>query len=179
MLLWYPGSIFVGFSCRLTRPFPPSKDQLSDWLQKRDSHPIVELSYLEVGLGSQSIHMQFGDGGAAYTLLVRDSLRCKRFFGLLTGKLRPAWNTQSISFFLEENPNVGSVCNSGILLAGIRIACSPHKPYICYDRQISAPSPEGKPRRTSGELWKMNPTITSAGEKNVLAQVEKFFRSCT
>uniref|UniRef100_A0A674NEH1 Serine/threonine-protein kinase 11-interacting protein n=1 Tax=Takifugu rubripes TaxID=31033 RepID=A0A674NEH1_TAKRU len=64
------------------------KDQLSDWLQKRDSHPIVELSYLEVGLGSQSIHMQFGDGGAAYTLLARDSLRCKRFFGLLTGIVR-------------------------------------------------------------------------------------------
>ncbi|XP_051283900.1 serine/threonine-protein kinase 11-interacting protein isoform X2 [Dicentrarchus labrax] len=62
--------------------------QLSDWLQKRDSHPIVELSYLEVGLGSQSIHMEFGDGGVAYTLLVRDSLRCKRFFGLLTGTVR-------------------------------------------------------------------------------------------
>lgn len=91
-----PSFHFVWFSCRLTCPLPPSKDQLSDWLQKRDSHPIVELSYLEVGLGSQSIHMQFGDGGAAYTLLVRDSLRCKRFFGLLTGKLRPAWNTQSI-----------------------------------------------------------------------------------
>ncbi|XP_028987169.1 serine/threonine-protein kinase 11-interacting protein isoform X2 [Betta splendens] len=63
--------------------------QLSDWLQKRDSHPIVELSYLEVGLGSQSIHMQFGDEeGVAYTLLVRDSARCKRFFGLLTGVVR-------------------------------------------------------------------------------------------
>uniref|UniRef100_A0A674MTN3 Serine/threonine-protein kinase 11-interacting protein n=1 Tax=Takifugu rubripes TaxID=31033 RepID=A0A674MTN3_TAKRU len=73
------------------------KDQLSDWLQKRDSHPIVELSYLEVGLGSQSIHMQFGDGGAAYTLLARDSLRCKRFFGLLTGKLRPTHKLKSIS----------------------------------------------------------------------------------
>lgn len=46
----------------------------------------MELSYLEVGLASQSIHMEFGDGGVAYTLLVRDSLRCKRFFGLLTGK---------------------------------------------------------------------------------------------
>ena len=68
------------------RLFPPSRGQLSDWLQKRDSHPIMELSYLEVGLGSQSIHMEFGDGGVAYTLLVRDSLRCKRFFGLLTGK---------------------------------------------------------------------------------------------
>ncbi|XP_018516543.1 serine/threonine-protein kinase 11-interacting protein isoform X2 [Lates calcarifer] len=62
--------------------------QLSDWLQKRDSHPIMELSYLEVGLGSQSIHMEFGDRGMAYTLLVRDSLRCKRFFGLLTGIVR-------------------------------------------------------------------------------------------
>ncbi|KAG7503586.1 hypothetical protein JOB18_041325 [Solea senegalensis] len=62
--------------------------QLSDWLQKRDSHPIVELSYLEVGLGSQCIHMEFGNGGMAYTLLVRDSLRCKRFFGLLTGIVR-------------------------------------------------------------------------------------------
>ncbi|XP_056286828.1 serine/threonine-protein kinase 11-interacting protein isoform X3 [Pseudoliparis swirei] len=62
------------------------RGQLSDWLQKRDSHPIMELSYLEVGLASQSIHMEFG--GVAYTLLVRDSLRCKRFFGLLTGIVR-------------------------------------------------------------------------------------------
>ncbi|XP_067356951.1 serine/threonine-protein kinase 11-interacting protein isoform X2 [Channa argus] len=62
--------------------------QLSDWLQKRDSYPITELSYLEVGLRSQSIHMEFGDRGLAYTLLVRDSERCKRFFGLLTGIVR-------------------------------------------------------------------------------------------
>lgn len=27
-----------------------------------------------------------GGGGLAYTLLVRDSARCKRFFALLTGK---------------------------------------------------------------------------------------------
>ncbi|XP_061744947.1 serine/threonine-protein kinase 11-interacting protein [Nerophis ophidion] len=68
-----------------------SKEQLSDWLQKRDCHPIIELSYLEVGLGSQSIHMAFdvGEvGGVAYTLLVRDSIRCKRFFGQLTGIVR-------------------------------------------------------------------------------------------
>ncbi|XP_075904648.1 serine/threonine-protein kinase 11-interacting protein isoform X2 [Nelusetta ayraudi] len=81
------------------------QDQLAEWLQKRHSHPIGELSYLEVGLGSQSIHMEFdggsggsggedggggdGDGGGpAYTLLVRDSARCKRFFALLTGVVR-------------------------------------------------------------------------------------------
>ncbi|XP_047432374.1 serine/threonine-protein kinase 11-interacting protein isoform X2 [Mugil cephalus] len=62
--------------------------QLADWLQKKDSYPILELGYLEVGLGSQTIHMEFGDGGVAYTLLVRDSVRCKRFFGVLTGIVR-------------------------------------------------------------------------------------------
>ncbi|KAM4560256.1 serine/threonine-protein kinase 11-interacting protein [Odontesthes bonariensis] len=61
---------------------------LADWLQKRDSYPILDLSYLEVGLGSQSIHMEFGDGDVAYTLLLRDSVRCKRFFGILTGIVR-------------------------------------------------------------------------------------------
>ncbi|XP_011482066.1 serine/threonine-protein kinase 11-interacting protein [Oryzias latipes] len=65
-----------------------AKGQLTDWLQKKDSYPILDLSYLEVGLGSQSIHMEFGDEGVAYTLLVRDSARCKRFFGLLTGIVR-------------------------------------------------------------------------------------------
>ncbi|CAL8307355.1 unnamed protein product [Merluccius merluccius] len=62
--------------------------QLSDWLQKRESHPITELSYLEVGLGSQTIHMEFEEGGGAYTLLVRDDARCKRFFSRLTGVVR-------------------------------------------------------------------------------------------
>ncbi|XP_064826046.1 serine/threonine-protein kinase 11-interacting protein-like isoform X4 [Oncorhynchus masou masou] len=62
--------------------------QLCDWLQKRDSRGITELSYLEVGLGSQSIHMEFEDGPVAYTMLVRDSVRCKRFFSLFTGVVR-------------------------------------------------------------------------------------------
>lgn len=98
-MLWYPCFHFLRFSCCLSRAFLPSKDQLSDWLQKRDSHPIVELSYLEVGLGSQTIHMQFGEGDAAYTLLVRDSLRCKRFFSLLTGKLSER-DAQKVFFIL-------------------------------------------------------------------------------
>lgn len=64
------------------------RGQPSDWLVKRDSHLILELSFLEVGLGSQIIHMEFGEGTAAYSLLVRDSARCKGYFGLLTGIVR-------------------------------------------------------------------------------------------
>ncbi|XP_066522181.1 serine/threonine-protein kinase 11-interacting protein isoform X2 [Hoplias malabaricus] len=65
-----------------------SEGQPSDWLQKRDSYQLCELSYLEVGLGSQTIHMEFDEACAAYTLLVRDGTRCKRFFSQLTGIAR-------------------------------------------------------------------------------------------
>ncbi|XP_056607619.1 serine/threonine-protein kinase 11-interacting protein isoform X2 [Triplophysa dalaica] len=61
-----------------------SQGQPSDWLRKRESHRLSELSYLEVGLGSQSIHLEFDEGAAAYTLLVRNSARCKYFFNKLT-----------------------------------------------------------------------------------------------
>ncbi|XP_033899448.3 serine/threonine-protein kinase 11-interacting protein-like isoform X1 [Acipenser ruthenus] len=62
--------------------------QPSDWLRKRESHRIAELSYLEVGLGSQSIRAEFEDSGAAYTLLIRDREKCESFFNLLTGIVR-------------------------------------------------------------------------------------------
>ncbi|XP_031414171.1 serine/threonine-protein kinase 11-interacting protein isoform X2 [Clupea harengus] len=66
-----------------------AQGQPSDWMQKRYRHRLCELSYLEVGLGSQGIHMEFADsGGSAYTLLVRDSSRCKRFYNRLTGIVR-------------------------------------------------------------------------------------------
>uniref|UniRef100_W5MSC7 Serine/threonine-protein kinase 11-interacting protein n=1 Tax=Lepisosteus oculatus TaxID=7918 RepID=W5MSC7_LEPOC len=64
------------------------RGQPSEWLRKRESHKLSELSYLEVGLGSQSIHMEFEDSGTAYTMLIRDSNRCKHFFSLLTGIVR-------------------------------------------------------------------------------------------
>ncbi|TRY90331.1 hypothetical protein DNTS_015226 [Danionella cerebrum] len=48
--------------------------QPSDWLKKRESHRLRDLCYLEVGLASQTLHMEFGDGRAAYTLLVRNKI---------------------------------------------------------------------------------------------------------
>ncbi|XP_033857719.3 serine/threonine-protein kinase 11-interacting protein-like [Acipenser ruthenus] len=68
--------------------FSEIQGQPSDWLQKRECHRILELSYLEVGLGSQSIRAEFEDSGAAYTLLIRDRAKCKSFFNLLTGIIR-------------------------------------------------------------------------------------------
>lgn len=81
-----------------------SKGLFSECLQKKDSHQLCELSYLEVGLGSQSIHMEFDVTAAAYTLLIRDSARCKHFFNQLIiaresapksdSKLKTILNTQ-------------------------------------------------------------------------------------
>ncbi|XP_058259397.1 serine/threonine-protein kinase 11-interacting protein isoform X2 [Hemibagrus wyckioides] len=65
-----------------------SEGHPSEWLQKRDSHRLCELSYLEVGLGSQIIHMEFDVSAAAYTLLVRDSAQCKHFYNQLEAKAR-------------------------------------------------------------------------------------------
>ncbi|XP_028663403.1 serine/threonine-protein kinase 11-interacting protein isoform X1 [Erpetoichthys calabaricus] len=53
--------------------------QPSDWLRKHASHRISELRCVEVGLGSQTIHLEF-DKGHSYTLIIRDSTRCKTFF---------------------------------------------------------------------------------------------------
>ncbi|XP_029942141.1 serine/threonine-protein kinase 11-interacting protein [Salarias fasciatus] len=62
---------------------------LGERLQKRAGYPLLELGHLEVGLASQTIHMEFGQkGGVAYTLLVRDSARCKRFYSTLTEIVR-------------------------------------------------------------------------------------------
>lgn len=173
---WRPCLRFLRFPCCLTPAFLPSKDQLSDWLQKRDSHRIVELSYLEVGLGSQTIHMQFGEGGAAYTLLVRDSVRCKRFFGLLTGKPRRARRAKGIFHFIQL---VAERYQSSMFLSQTK------GPPICarHDADPVHPHPPSQtehvpPRAafisrglphgpgTSGGIWKLNLTITSVVEKH-------------
>ncbi|XP_018598378.1 serine/threonine-protein kinase 11-interacting protein isoform X2 [Scleropages formosus] len=65
-----------------------TQGQPCDWLQKRERYGVAQLRYLEVGLGSQSIHMEFEEEGASFTLLVRDSSRCKRFFSFLAGIAR-------------------------------------------------------------------------------------------
>ncbi|KAJ8247044.1 hypothetical protein GJAV_G00258140 [Gymnothorax javanicus] len=65
-----------------------AQNESTDSFVKRDCYRISELSYLELGLGSQSIHMEFDDGGSAYTLLIRDRERCKHFYGIITGIVR-------------------------------------------------------------------------------------------
>ncbi|KAG7262077.1 hypothetical protein CRUP_014001, partial [Coryphaenoides rupestris] len=112
--------------------------QLSDWLQKRDSHPITELSYLEVGLGSQTIHMAFEEGALAYTLLVRDDTRCKSFFSRLTGVVRelaPLLCAVSVTECGEVASCSGAELylwtTKGHLLSSVDASCGPLGDILC------------------------------------------------
>ncbi|XP_061465415.1 serine/threonine-protein kinase 11-interacting protein isoform X2 [Rhineura floridana] len=60
------------------------RGQPSDWLKKGDCHCLSDLSCLEVGLCHQSLHMEFMNPCASYTLLLRNQNRCKRFLQCLT-----------------------------------------------------------------------------------------------
>ncbi|XP_037767898.1 serine/threonine-protein kinase 11-interacting protein isoform X3 [Chelonia mydas] len=60
------------------------RGQPADWLKKNDSHYLSDLCYLEMGLGHQSLRMEFENPKASYNLLVRNQSRCDQFLQCLT-----------------------------------------------------------------------------------------------
>ncbi|KAL8182977.1 UNVERIFIED_CONTAM: hypothetical protein K2H54_010421 [Gekko kuhli] len=64
------------------------RGQPSDWLKKRDCHSLCSLHAWEVGLFHQSLHIEFENPGASYTLLLRNQNRCRRFLQCLTYLMR-------------------------------------------------------------------------------------------
>nr|XP_032630379.1 serine/threonine-protein kinase 11-interacting protein isoform X2 [Chelonoidis abingdonii] len=60
------------------------RGQPVDWLKKNDSHYLSDLCYLEMGLGHQSLRMEFDNPKASYNLLIRNQSRCDQFLQCLT-----------------------------------------------------------------------------------------------
>ncbi|XP_019378228.1 PREDICTED: serine/threonine-protein kinase 11-interacting protein isoform X2 [Gavialis gangeticus] len=60
------------------------RGQPSDWLTKSDCRALSDLCYLEMGLGRQSLHMEFESPKASYNLLIRNQCRCDQFLQCLT-----------------------------------------------------------------------------------------------
>ncbi|XP_044834431.1 serine/threonine-protein kinase 11-interacting protein isoform X2 [Mauremys mutica] len=60
------------------------RGQPVDWLKKNDSHYLSDLCYLEMGLGHQSLRMEFDNPKASYNLLIRNQSRCGQFLQCLT-----------------------------------------------------------------------------------------------
>lgn len=67
------------------------RGQPADWLKKNDSHYLSDLCYLEMGLGHQSLRMEFENPKASYNLLVRNQSRCDQFLQCLTCKSCGEW----------------------------------------------------------------------------------------
>ncbi|XP_042323994.1 serine/threonine-protein kinase 11-interacting protein isoform X2 [Sceloporus undulatus] len=84
------------------------RGQPSEWLKKCDCHCLSNLFCLEVGLCHQSLHMEFVNPSASYTLLLRNQSRCRRFLQCLTHLIQelPTKSRRNIPdvTVLEMNP---------------------------------------------------------------------------
>ncbi|XP_054827783.1 serine/threonine-protein kinase 11-interacting protein [Eublepharis macularius] len=85
------------------------RGQPSDWLKKSDCHSLSDISALEVGLCHQSLHIEFVNPCASYTLLLRNENRCRRFLQCLTYLMQelPSKNRREIPevTVVEMNPH--------------------------------------------------------------------------
>lgn len=52
----------------------------SSWLRKRATHQLTSLMHLEFGLWSQILHMGFENPLTSYSLLIRNQIRCDKFY---------------------------------------------------------------------------------------------------
>lgn len=57
----------------------------SDGLSCIENQPMTELCYIDIGLGYQSVRLEFDTMCSSYSFLIRDEERCKSFISLITG----------------------------------------------------------------------------------------------
>ena len=60
-------------------------DNISKWLKLIHKESLVELQYVDIGLGYQSFRMEFGKEDNCFKFLVKDESVCKQFVGQLAG----------------------------------------------------------------------------------------------
>ncbi|XP_069083311.1 serine/threonine-protein kinase 11-interacting protein isoform X1 [Pleurodeles waltl] len=52
----------------------------SSWLRERATHQLTSLMHLEFGLWSQILHLEFENPLTSYSLLIRNQIRCDKFY---------------------------------------------------------------------------------------------------
>ena len=60
-------------------------DSPERWLKLLQSYRVRDLCYVNIGLGYQTVRLEFGPDAGCFLLLIRDELRCKRFTEQFTG----------------------------------------------------------------------------------------------
>ncbi|XP_060561365.1 serine/threonine-protein kinase 11-interacting protein-like [Ruditapes philippinarum] len=56
----------------------------TDWLKSYENQPISELRYIDIGLGYQTLRLEFETECSSYTLLIADEGKCKQFLTLIS-----------------------------------------------------------------------------------------------
>lgn len=62
----------------------PDEEENSDGLSCIENQPMTELCYVDIGLGYQSMRLEFDTMCSSYSFLIRDEERCKSFISLIT-----------------------------------------------------------------------------------------------
>ncbi len=63
-----------------------SGSHFDKWLKTVQVHSIINLLYVDIGLGYQSFHVEFTADNSCFTFLLRDERRCKSFLRQFTSK---------------------------------------------------------------------------------------------
>ncbi|XP_072040139.1 serine/threonine-protein kinase 11-interacting protein-like isoform X2 [Amphiura filiformis] len=81
-------------------------DSPSDWLTKRTQHPIRDLLYIHIGLGSQSFQLEFNNDGILYTVAVRDKQWCEKFVSQISDAVHNSpINKRKYKGIVRDHPN--------------------------------------------------------------------------
>jgi hypothetical protein len=60
---------------------------ITDGLTCIENQPMTELRYIDIGLGHQSVRLEFDTMCSSYSLIFRDVERCHSFISVLTGNI--------------------------------------------------------------------------------------------
>ncbi|XP_052804565.1 uncharacterized protein LOC128234391 [Mya arenaria] len=89
----------------------------SDWLKCYEDQPITELHYIDIGLGYQSLRLEFDTECASYTLLIADEGKCKKFLTLISDIVQTAAlsDHSKLEGIIKRNPATLSNLESQVL----------------------------------------------------------------
>ena len=75
------------------------------WVKLFFSQPIIDIKYVDIGLGHQSFHIESASEASSFTFLLRDEERCQKFIKCFTSKSRVQLFDQT-SLVIYECSNV-------------------------------------------------------------------------
>ncbi|XP_061177845.1 serine/threonine-protein kinase 11-interacting protein-like isoform X2 [Saccostrea echinata] len=89
----------------------PDTGENTDGLSCIENQPITELCYIDIGLGYQSVRLEFDTMCSSYSFLIRDEERCKSFISLVTEIIQDTAFSEESKLEGISKFNADTLCN--------------------------------------------------------------------